>query len=107
MGCGVFTPMPHARPYDALIAHLRERRKRAFAGDLVLLLLPPVREVCEVWGNVAHELDVQTVHAKPLKAVLNRAAHTVGRVIEDDVIRRIGQRISEMKTPAMAGGGFL
>src|ERR1035437_10265749 len=52
-------------PYDALVAHLRQCRKGAFACDFVLLL-PAVREVGEVWGNVVHERDVQAVHTEPL-----------------------------------------
>src|ERR1700744_4798294 len=91
MGSGVFTPMPQARmmPSSRIFD---SAGKAPLPGDLVLLL-PTVREIGKVRGNVMHERDVQAVHAEALQAVLDRAAHAVRRVVEYDVVRRVGQRI--------------
>ena len=40
-----------------------------------------------------HERHVQTVHAETLEAVFDRATNAVGRIVEYDVVRGIGQRI--------------
>src|ERR1700760_1034869 len=82
MGSGVFTPMPQARmmPSSRIFD---SAGKAPLPGDLVLLL-PAVREIGEVRGNVVHERDVQAVHAEALQAVLDRAAHAVRRVVEHD-----------------------
>jgi len=46
--------------------------------------------------------DVQAVHAEALQAVLDRAAHAVRRVVEHDVVRRVGQRI-DFRMPIVLG----
>jgi hypothetical protein len=40
-----------------------------------------------------HERHVQAVHAETLETVFDRATNAVRRIVEDDVVRRIRERV--------------
>ena len=91
MGSGVFTPMPQARIMPS--SRIFESAGKAPLRDDFVLLLPAVRKKGEIRRDVVDEGDIEAVDAEALQAVLDRAAHAVGRVVVDDVVRRIGQRV--------------
>src|SRR5712664_884819 len=72
---------------DPLRLHAGEGRKCALERDLELLL-PRYWQQVGVGREVMHEYDIEMADAEPLQAVVNGAAHAVGRIVEYDVVGR-------------------